>query len=190
MNNCWKFPLQVNCFRWRHFALPSMCLTIQKYEGPPPPFRPPSLSSPRIAKCNWRPCSRIHSLWLGYKVNSGLGLLYGLPPCWLHRLARQYDNPMPELTISPRHGIWIWPLNCEWWRGAFTLGKNSRILCRCDAPALSFWYVDFYVKRHSWSQLRVCDTLPAVNEIDAPDLWLWDSVTPLNPVADGDLASD
>ncbi len=35
-NTCHKVPLQVNCFRWRHFALPSMSLIFQR---PPPPSR-------------------------------------------------------------------------------------------------------------------------------------------------------
>jgi hypothetical protein len=36
----------------------------------------------------------------GDKVNSGIGFSYR--PAGLHRLAGRYDNPMPELTISPQ----------------------------------------------------------------------------------------
>ncbi len=45
-------------------------------------------------------CSRIHRFWLGDKVNSGKGLSY-----WhaMQALAGRYDNPMPELTLSPGH---------------------------------------------------------------------------------------
>jgi hypothetical protein len=35
----------------------------------------------------------------GDKVNYAIGLSYR--PARLHRLAGRYDNPMPELTISP-----------------------------------------------------------------------------------------
>ncbi len=37
----------------------------------------------------------------GDKVNSGIGLLYR--PARLHGVAGRYDNPMPELTLSPSH---------------------------------------------------------------------------------------
>ncbi len=41
-------------------------------------------------------------LWLGDKVNSGIGLSYWpASPC---SLAGGYDNPMPELTLSPQSG--------------------------------------------------------------------------------------
>ncbi len=43
--------------------------------------------------------SRIHSPWLGGKVNSGIGLSYR--PAILHDMAGQYDNAMPESTLSP-----------------------------------------------------------------------------------------
>jgi hypothetical protein len=48
----------------------------------------------------------IHSPWLGDKVDSGIGLSYR--PARLHRLASRYNNPMPESTISPIQGLWIW----------------------------------------------------------------------------------
>ncbi len=38
----------------------------------------------------------------GDKFNSGKGLSYR--PARLHGLAGRYDNPMPKLTLSPRHG--------------------------------------------------------------------------------------
>jgi hypothetical protein len=39
----------------------------------------------------------------GDKVNSGpMGLSYR--PARLHWLAGRFDNPMPELTLSPSHG--------------------------------------------------------------------------------------
>ncbi len=38
----------------------------------------------------------------GDKVNSGRGLSYR--PSRLHGLAGQYDNPMPESTLSPSQG--------------------------------------------------------------------------------------
>jgi hypothetical protein len=37
---------------------------------------------------------------LGEKVNSGIGLSYR--PARIHGLAGRYDNPMPELTLSPQ----------------------------------------------------------------------------------------
>ncbi len=50
---------------------------------------------------------QIHSPWLGDIVNSSIGLSYW--PASQCRLAAagQYDNPMPELTISPSQGLWI-----------------------------------------------------------------------------------
>jgi hypothetical protein len=43
------------------------------------------------------------------KVDSGIGLLYR--PARLHRLTGQYNNPMPELTISSfrdyEFGLWM-----------------------------------------------------------------------------------
>jgi hypothetical protein len=38
----------------------------------------------------------------GDEVNSGIGLLYR--PDRLRALAGRYDNPMPELTLSPQSG--------------------------------------------------------------------------------------
>ncbi len=37
-------------------------------------------------------------------VDSGIGLSYRPAPR-LHRLAGRYDNPMPELTLSPQSGV-------------------------------------------------------------------------------------
>ncbi len=57
--------------------------------------------------------SRIHSPWSGgYKS----WLLHGLSyrPARLRRLASRYYNPMPESTISPIQGQWIWPQGCRW----------------------------------------------------------------------------
>ncbi len=45
----------------------------------------------------------------GKKVDYGIGLSYR--PARLHRLAGRYDNPVPELTLSPRQGQWIWLLS-------------------------------------------------------------------------------
>ncbi len=45
-------------------------------------------------------------LWLGAKVNSGIGLSYRTPT-WL---AGRYDNPMPELTLAQgiyEFGYWL-----------------------------------------------------------------------------------
>ncbi len=39
----------------------------------------------------------------GDKVNSGIGLSYW--PARLHGLTGQYDNPMPELTLSSSHEL-------------------------------------------------------------------------------------
>ncbi len=44
----------------------------------------------------------------GDKVNSGLGLSYR--PARLLRLAVQYSKHMPESTMSPNQGLWIWLL--------------------------------------------------------------------------------
>ncbi len=41
------------------------------------------------------------------KVDSFKELSYR--PARLHRLAVRYDNPMPESTLSPSQGLWIWP---------------------------------------------------------------------------------
>ncbi len=41
----------------------------------------------------------------GDKVNSGIGLSYRPATARLHRLAGQYNNPMPESTISPGQGL-------------------------------------------------------------------------------------
>ncbi len=38
----------------------------------------------------------------GDKVNSGIGLSYR--PARIHGMAGRYDNPMPELTLSPSDG--------------------------------------------------------------------------------------
>ncbi len=40
------------------------------------------------------PCSQIHSLCLGGLLTAG-----------------RYGNPVPELTLSPSQGLWIWLLN-------------------------------------------------------------------------------
>ncbi len=53
----------------------------------------------------WR---RLHSLWLGNIVDSGIELLYR--PANLCILVGRYDNPMPQSTISPSQGLGIWLL--------------------------------------------------------------------------------
>jgi hypothetical protein len=91
--------------------------------------------TPALGNC--RTVAEFIDLWLGVKVNSGIGLSYRharlhgwragtttlcrswlYPPVrylWipqlaarLQRLAGRYDNPMPESTISPIQGTWIW----------------------------------------------------------------------------------
>jgi hypothetical protein len=47
-------------------------------------------------------CSKIHSPWLEYIFDSGIGLSYR--PASLCSLAGRYDNPVPELTLSPQSG--------------------------------------------------------------------------------------
>jgi hypothetical protein len=44
----------------------------------------------------------------GYKVEYGMGLSF--QPVRLLWLAGRYDNPMPQSTLSPRKGLWIWLL--------------------------------------------------------------------------------
>ncbi len=55
--------------------------------------------------------SQIHSPWRGDKVDSGKGLSYR--PANLCSHAGRYDNPMPESTLSPRQGLWIWLLYAQ-----------------------------------------------------------------------------
>jgi hypothetical protein len=51
--------------------------------------------------------SQIYGPWLGDTVDSSRGL--SCRPARLHqRLAGRYDDPMPESTISPIQGLWIW----------------------------------------------------------------------------------
>ncbi len=50
----------------------------------------------------WTPETEFIDPDWGDKVNSGIGLSYR--PARLHWLADRYDNPMPELTLSPSHG--------------------------------------------------------------------------------------
>ncbi len=64
-----------------------------------------SILGPGIDRDN---CSQIHSQWLGDTVDSGIGLSYR--PAILYWLTGRYDNPMPESTISPSQGLWIWLL--------------------------------------------------------------------------------
>ncbi len=47
-------------------------------------------------------CSQVHSPWLEGIVDSGIGLSYR--PASLCSLADRYDNPLPELTLSPHSG--------------------------------------------------------------------------------------
>ncbi len=42
-------------------------------------------------------------------VDSGIGLSY--LPDRLYRLPDRYDDPIPESTIVPSHGLRIWPLD-------------------------------------------------------------------------------
>ncbi len=46
----------------------------------------------------------------GDKADSGIGLSYW--PALLHGLAVQYDNPMPELTLSPQSEIYEFGYCC------------------------------------------------------------------------------
>ncbi len=56
-------------------------------------------------------CSRIHSPWVGDKVDSGIGLSYWPVLAHVVCMAGRYDNSMPELTLSPRQGLRIRLLN-------------------------------------------------------------------------------
>ncbi len=47
----------------------------------------------------------------GDKVNFGIGLSYR--PARLHGLAGRYDNPMPELTLSPQSEIYEFGYSSE-----------------------------------------------------------------------------
>ncbi len=51
---------------------------------------------------------------LGYVLvnNSSQTLALSYRPARLHRLTGQNDNPMPESTISPSQGLWIWLQYC------------------------------------------------------------------------------
>ncbi len=60
-------------------------------------FYPPSI----LWALSWT-SSKIHSLWMGDIVDSGIGLLYR--PASLFSLGGRYDNPMPESTLSPQSG--------------------------------------------------------------------------------------
>ncbi len=48
--------------------------------------------------------------WMGDKVESGIGCRSGPPGYITYRLAGRYDKPMPESTLSPIQGLWIWIL--------------------------------------------------------------------------------
>ncbi len=61
-------------------------------------------------KMEYSASSQIHSPWMGDIVDSGIGLSYR--PTSLRSLAGRYNNPLPESTLSPSQGLWIWLLVC------------------------------------------------------------------------------
>jgi hypothetical protein len=60
------------------------------------------LSKPKIFLGFPDSSGQILSLWLGDKVDSGMGFV--APAARLHRLTGRYDNPMPESAISSQSG--------------------------------------------------------------------------------------
>ncbi len=54
------------------------------------------------------------------KVNSDIGCRTG-PSGYIGCMAGRYDNPMPELIISPSQGLWLWRLRYR------KRGKDSQI---------------------------------------------------------------
>jgi hypothetical protein len=74
--------------------------------------------------------SQIHSPWLGYIVESDIGLSYR--PASLCSLAGLYDNTMPESILYPQSRTMnfdsaCWDLEAIIWIGTHSKSKNSRI---------------------------------------------------------------
>jgi hypothetical protein len=66
----------------------------------------------------------------GDQVNSGIGLSH-----WPLSYMGRYDNPMPETTISPSKGLWIWLLVSQiFYARDSTNWPRSRILYSKDDP--------------------------------------------------------
>ncbi len=99
-NRCWKKTLvwcsAKYCFQARMEVkvLSLNCWAI--------PYDIPGFSSPHIRQLE--NSSQIHSPWLGNIVDSGIEMSYRpiYPVSKTTSLARRYDNPMPESTLSPQ----------------------------------------------------------------------------------------
>ncbi len=64
----------------------------------------------------------------GDKVDSDIGLSYR--PASLCSVAGRYDNTMPESTISPSQGLWIWvQLTAPITKGRGWAGERSSLIC-------------------------------------------------------------